>query len=114
VRVTEPLDARTVTPGLRQRLPEGDPGVLDGVVLVDLQVAVGVDGEVQATVAAELVEHVIEERDTGRRRRTLPLPSRSTSTFRWRSPWCRGRHVPIRELIGRALGGLGRWSRVVG
>jgi hypothetical protein len=36
-----------------------------GVVRVDLEVALGLHREVEGTVARELVEHVVEERDAG-------------------------------------------------
>src|SRR5207237_819104 len=64
-RVREPAYAALVG----QRLPEGatehDADVLHGVVEVDAEVALGVDDEVEAGVLAELLEHVVEERDAG-------------------------------------------------
>ena len=48
-----------------ERLAEDDPDVLDGVVRAGLQVALGGDREVQAPVAGEQVEHVVEEADPG-------------------------------------------------
>ena len=45
------------------------PDVLDGVVQVDVEIALRVDREVEARVLAELLEHVVEERDAGRDRR---------------------------------------------
>src|SRR3546814_17507444 len=39
--------------------------LLDGVVLIDLQVALGHDVQRKAAVLSELVEHVIEERQAG-------------------------------------------------
>ena len=51
---------------LAQRLVKGpaerDTHVLDGVMGVDLEVAVGRDVEVHQAVARDLVEHVIEKR----------------------------------------------------
>src|SRR3984885_9007956 len=64
-RVAEPLDARLVAKRLLQRLAECDRRVLNRVVGVDLGVALGADGEAEAAVLAELVEHVVEERDAG-------------------------------------------------
>jgi hypothetical protein len=64
-RIAEPLHAGAVAPCLGQRLAQRDAGVLHGVVGVDLQVALGRDGQVQATVAAQLVQHVVEERHPG-------------------------------------------------
>ena len=48
-----------------ERLAERDRHVFHRVMGVDVQVAVGVHGEVEAAVAAELVEHVVVERDAG-------------------------------------------------
>src|SRR5262249_319921 len=40
--------------------------VFDGVVSVDLEGALGVDAQIPATVLAQLLEHVVEERDARR------------------------------------------------
>ncbi len=48
-----------------QGLAEGDAHVLDGVVIVHVQVAIGADGQVDHGVARDLVEHVVEESDAG-------------------------------------------------
>src|SRR6202046_2032926 len=64
-RVAEPGDSGFVAKRLAQRLAERDRGVLNGVVRVDLGVALGADGQAEAAVLAELVEHVVEERDPG-------------------------------------------------
>ncbi|KAG1086048.1 hypothetical protein G6F40_014037 [Rhizopus arrhizus] len=45
-----------------QRLPQGKTRVFDGVVLVDVQVALGLDVQREATVLSDLFEHVVEER----------------------------------------------------
>ena len=58
-----------------QRGAEHDADVFDGVVQVDLEVARGLDREVEAAVLAELLEHVVEERDAGRDARRVPAPS---------------------------------------
>ena len=50
---------------LAQRLAEGQPDVLDGVVPVDVEVAAGADGEVEPAVVREQHEHVVEEPDAG-------------------------------------------------
>ena len=64
--VAEAADAGLVAERLAQRLAERERGVLDGVVRVDLEVAVGAHDEVEAAVLAELGEHVVEERHAGR------------------------------------------------
>ena len=48
-----------------RRLAEHDADVLDGVVRVDVQVALGLDHEVDHPVPCDLVEHVVEERHAG-------------------------------------------------
>ena len=51
---------------LRHRLAQRDADVFHRVVAVDVQVALGVDVEVDQAVAGDLVEHVVEEADAGR------------------------------------------------
>ena len=46
---------------LAQCLAHRQPGVLDGVVLVDVQVALAVNIQVDQAVAGDLVEHVLQE-----------------------------------------------------
>ena len=58
-------DAAAVAERLRDRLAENDAGVLNRVVVVDVQVAVGADGDVDQRMARQLVQHVIEEADPG-------------------------------------------------
>ena len=62
---TEPSDPGLVAQRLGQHLAQGDPHVLHGVVGVDVEVPTGRHGEVEAGVAAQLADHVIEERQTG-------------------------------------------------
>src|SRR6185436_19472634 len=56
-------DARAVPEGLVERLSEGESAVFDRVVLVDMEVAGGMDGEVKDAVFGDVAEHVIEEAD---------------------------------------------------
>jgi hypothetical protein len=62
------VDAAPVAQGLGQGLAEGDAHVFVGVVIVDVGVAPGADLQVDQPVAADLVEHVVEERHTGAHR----------------------------------------------
>ena len=55
-----------VAPGRVECLTEGDADVLDRVVGVDFQIAIGVDRQVHEAVPADLVEHVVEKRQPGR------------------------------------------------
>ena len=59
------VDAALVAECLLDRLAEDDADVFDGVVRIDLQIALGVDVEVDQAVPREQVEHVIEEPDAG-------------------------------------------------
>ena len=70
-RRAEPNDGEAAHAGLvAQRLAEHlaqhDADVLDRVVGVDVEVAGGLHGEVEAAVPAELAEHVVVEREAGR------------------------------------------------
>src|SRR5271157_5189973 len=49
-----------------ERLADGDADVLDGVVIVDVAVALGANGEVDEGMTRKLIEHVIEKADAGR------------------------------------------------
>ena len=68
------LDARAVAEGLGQRLSEGDPDVLDGVMAAGLQITVRGDLEVDQRVVRQEGQHVVEEPHTGRDlRQTRPV-----------------------------------------
>ena len=82
MRVGVAPDPGAVAQRLRDRQPERDAGVLDGVVAVHVQVALRLDGEVEQRVPRERVEHVVEEPDAGAHARPCPGPSRSTRTWR--------------------------------
>ena len=62
----ETSHAGLVAQRLPERLAQDDRRVLHRVVAVDVQVTGRDDGEVEPAVAAELVEHVVVERQTGR------------------------------------------------
>ena len=59
-------DALHVAERLLHRLAERDADILGGVVVVDVQVALGLDRDVDARVARQQIEHVVEEADAGR------------------------------------------------
>ena len=61
-------DAFHVAERLLDRLPERDTDVLGGMVVVDVQVALGLDGEIDAGMARQKLEHVVEKADAGRDR----------------------------------------------
>ena len=64
------LDARLVAQGFVQSLAERQPHVLDRVVRVDMQVALGLDLKGQPPVAGDLLEHVVEKAHPGAHGRT--------------------------------------------
>ena len=67
-------DALHVAQCLLHRLAERDADVLGGVVMIDMKIALGLDGQVDAGMARQQVEHMVEEADSGRnRRRTGPV-----------------------------------------
>ena len=47
-------------------LPERDPDVLGGVVMVDMEIAVRLHRDVDARMPGQQIEHVVEEADPGR------------------------------------------------
>ena len=58
--------AALVAERLGQRLAQGDADVLDRVVIVDVAVALGPNGEVDEGMTRQLIEHMIEKADAGR------------------------------------------------
>ena len=83
--------------------PSARPDVLDRVVRVDLEVALGLDHQAESGVPAELVEHVVEERHAGGGRHLLPS-SRARSTVTCVSPVRRStRAVRMRSVCQPAL-----------
>ena len=59
-------DALLVAQRLGHGLAEHDAGILGRVVEVDVQVALGLERDVDQGVAGELLQHVVEEADAGR------------------------------------------------
>src|SRR6185437_7513051 len=58
-------DALAVAERLGQALAEHDARILGRVMVVDVQVALGAQRDVDQAVAAELLEHMVEEADAG-------------------------------------------------
>ena len=57
--------AHFVAYGLLQGLAQGDADVFNGVVVINVQIAFASDVHVYHAVAADLIEHVFQERDAG-------------------------------------------------
>ena len=49
----------------QQEFPEHDADVLDGVVVVDFEVAFGRKGEADPAVLGQMIQHVVEKTDSG-------------------------------------------------
>lgn len=58
-------DAFAVAEGFVEGFAEDDADILDGVVVIDVEIAGGVDGEIEEGVFGEEFEHVVEEADAG-------------------------------------------------
>ena len=65
-RVGKARNTRLVAQRLAKRLAQHDARVLDGVVRVDLDVAHRAHRQIEQTMAAKGVEHVVEKRHAGR------------------------------------------------
>src|SRR4029079_19244501 len=50
---------------LRDRFPQRNPHVLDGVMLIDVEIAADGERHIERSMASEELEHVIEEADAG-------------------------------------------------
>jgi len=61
----KPAYTDLVTQGFRERSTKKDPGVLNGVMCIDVQISLGLHDEVEPAVATELIEHVVEEVQSG-------------------------------------------------
>src|SRR5205085_7341407 len=61
----EAANAGPVVQRPRERLPDHDPGVLHQVMGVDLDVAGALELEVEAAIAGDLLQHVVQERQAG-------------------------------------------------
>src|SRR4051812_48781820 len=59
------IDSPTISQRHRYRFAEGDADIFDGVVLVDIEVALGRDLQIESTVPGDELQHVIEESDPG-------------------------------------------------
>jgi hypothetical protein len=58
------VDPFAIAERAEQRFTQDDADVLDGVVLIDIQIAGRAQRQVEAAVAREQFEHVVEEPDT--------------------------------------------------
>ena len=61
----KPRDAAAIALGFLQRLSQNQADIFDGVMAVDLEIALRIDLQIKITMAGELSEHVIEKRNAG-------------------------------------------------
>src|SRR4030095_3081769 len=78
--VARAIDAFPVAERLAERLAERDAYVLHRVVLVNVEIALCLQREIEAAVACEQLEHVIEEANTGADA-VAPLPINGQPPF---------------------------------
>src|SRR6266487_221222 len=102
---------------LAQGLAEGQRGVLDGVVRVDLGVPLGLERQVEQAVPGELGEHVVEERHAGAHRGPagavqpqldedlglLGLPLNPGGSVHWAAPPCVLSRTSVRAMRKAAI-----------
>src|ERR1019366_6013600 len=60
------VDALAIAQRFGEQLAEHDADVFHGVVLVHVEIALGLQGEVEAAVLGEQLQHVVEEANAGR------------------------------------------------
>ena len=63
--LSESINSTTISQGLGKGLAQSDAHILVGVMVVDMRVTNGMDIEINQSVAADLVKHVIKKRHTG-------------------------------------------------
>ena len=63
--MTEAMNAAPVAKGLGEGLSHSDTHILIGVVVVDMGVARGIDVQIDQTMTADLMQHVVEKRHSG-------------------------------------------------
>src|SRR5579875_587122 len=64
-KIPSAVDAFTVAKGFGEQLAEHDADVFDGVVLVDIEIAIGREFQIEAAVLGKELQHVIEKPDAG-------------------------------------------------
>ncbi len=102
IGVAEADDAGIAAHGFLERLAQHDADVFHRVVLVDVEVALGLDVNVHGGVLGEALEHVVEEPDArGNRRFSRAIDVHGDLDLR--SPWSRRTTSALRAFS--AMGG---------
>src|SRR6185437_13242578 len=55
-----------ITQGRRKNFAKCNAGVLNGMMFIDMQVAIGYDLEIHAAVPGNLIEHMVKKMEAGR------------------------------------------------
>ena len=63
--MTKAINAATISKRLRDRLTDGNPYILIGVMVIDVRITACCDLQIDQTMAADLVKHVIEKCHSG-------------------------------------------------
>lgn len=63
-KVAVTKDAAFITNGFCKCLPQANANILDGVMLVDVEIAFGLNLEVEQTVLGKQLQHVVKEPDS--------------------------------------------------
>ena len=74
-KVAGAQDAALVAEGLVEGVAERNADIFDGVVLIDVEVALAQKIEIEGSVTGEELEHVVEEADAGGYAGNGPEPS---------------------------------------
>ena len=59
--MTKAINAATISKRLRDRLTDGNPYILIGVMVIDVRIATCRDLQIDQAMAADLMKHVIEK-----------------------------------------------------
>src|ERR1019366_1495893 len=63
--VAGPVDALAIAEGFGEQLAQHDADVFHGVVLVDGEIAFGLQGDIESAVFGEQLQHMVEEANAG-------------------------------------------------
>jgi hypothetical protein len=91
---------------------QGDADVFDGMVVVDMQVALALDIQVDQPVTGDLVQHVLKK-GTPISNRAFPVPSRLIEALIWVSRVSRSTDA-LRSTITSSAKSLGEKAAIIG
>src|SRR6185295_5417626 len=65
-KISSAVDSAAIAQRFRKQLPEHDPHIFDGMVLVDVEITLRLELQIESAMFGEQLEHVVEEADPGR------------------------------------------------